>query len=150
MPVSSPRKPSVAVVGAGPAGTTLALGLLQHGCEVTLVTDRTAEEFRSGSVMSSQVTFESALEIEAALGIPALLPPSPRIGRMAFDVRYADGATSAFSTPLSAPARSVDLRVKVPALLEAWSSRPAVAASPGCSRSTPRSPRTTNRSGWRR
>ena len=119
MPVSSPRKPSVAVVGAGPAGTTLALGLLQHGCEVTLVTDRTAEEFRSGSVMSSQVTFESALEIEAALGIPALLPPSPRIGRMAFDVRYADGATSAFSTPLSAPARSVDLRVKVPALLEA-------------------------------
>ena len=38
---------------------------------------------------------------------------------MAFDVRYADGSTSSFSTPLSAPARSVDLRVKIPALLEA-------------------------------
>ena len=58
--------PRVAVVGAGPAGTTLALGLLQHGCAVTLMTDRTAEEIRGGSVMSSQVTFESALEVEAA------------------------------------------------------------------------------------
>ena len=110
---------SVAVVGAGPAGTTLALGLLQHGCTVTLVTDRTAEEIRGGSVMSSQVTFESALEVEAALGVPALLPPAPEIGRMAFDVRYDDGTSAAFDVPLGAPARSVDLRVKVPALLEA-------------------------------
>lgn len=117
--MSSPRTPSVAVVGAGPAGTTLALGLLQHGCQVTLVTDRTAEEIRAGGVMSSQVTFESALEVEAACGIPALLPPAPPIGRMAFDVTYADGSTAAFTTPLAAPARSVDLRVKVPALLEA-------------------------------
>jgi flavin reductase (DIM6/NTAB) family NADH-FMN oxidoreductase RutF/flavin-dependent dehydrogenase len=117
--VTSPHTPSVAVVGAGPAGTTLALGLLQHGCQVTLVTDRTAEEIRAGSVMSSQVTFESALEVEAAFGIPALLPPAPRIGRMAFDVTYGDGTTTAFTTPLAAPARSVDLRVKVPALLEA-------------------------------
>ena len=116
---TSPHTPSVAVVGAGPAGTTLALGLLQHGCQVTLVTDRTAEEIRGGSVMSSQVTFESALEVEAAFGIPALLPPAPRIGRMAFDVTYADGGSASFTTPFAAPARSVDLRVKVPALLDA-------------------------------
>jgi len=111
--------PSVAIVGAGPAGTTLALGLLQHGCAVTLVTDRTAEEIRGGSVMSSQVTFESALEVEAASGVPALLPPGPRIERLAFDVRYADGTTAAFDAALPSFARSVDLRVKVPALLEA-------------------------------
>ncbi len=111
-------RPRIAVVGAGPAGTTLALGLLQHGCTVTLVTDRTAEEIRGGAVMSSQVTFESALEVEAALGVPALLPEAPRIDRMTFDVRYADGARASFETPLSAPARSIDLRVKVPALLE--------------------------------
>ena len=110
---------SVAVVGAGPAGTTLALGLLQHGCTVTLVTDRTAEEIRGGSVMSSQVTFESALEVEAAFGIPALLPPAPQIERMALDVRCGDGTSAAFDVPLPAPARSVDLRVKVPALLDA-------------------------------
>ena len=111
--------PRVAVVGAGPAGTTLALGLLQHGCAVTLMTDRTAEEIRGGSVMSSQVTFESALEVEAALGVPALLPPAPPITRMAFDARGDDGSASAFDVLLPAPARSVDLRVKVPALLDA-------------------------------
>ena len=56
--------PSVAVVGAGPAGTTLALGLLGRGCEVTLVTDRTAEEIRirdlrrAGYGLTSPVTTE--------------------------------------------------------------------------------------------
>ncbi|MGZ8735922.1 MAG: flavin reductase [Nocardioides sp.] len=114
--MTTPRR--IAVVGAGPAGTTLALGLLQHGCAVTLVTDRTADEIRGGHVMSSQVTFESALEVEAALGIPALLPESPGILRMAYDVRHPDGRVTAFSSPLSTPARSVDLRVKLPALLE--------------------------------
>ncbi len=108
----------VAVVGAGPAGTTLALGLLQHGFSVTLMTDRTAEEIRGGHVMSSQITFESALEVEAALGISELLPESPPILRMAYDLRREGGATTAFDVPLGAPARSVDLRVKVPALLE--------------------------------
>ncbi len=108
----------VAVVGAGPAGTTLALGLLQHGHAVTLMTDRTAEEIRGGHVMSSQITFESALEVEAALGISDLLPESPPILRMAYDLRRADGASTAFDVPLGAPARSVDLRVKLPALLE--------------------------------
>ena len=110
--------PRVAVVGAGPAGTTLALGLLQQGCGVTLVTERSAEAIRSNGVMSSQVTFESALEVEAAFGIPALLPPSPAIGRMAFDFRR-DDVSSAFDVPLPSAARSVDLRVKVPALMEA-------------------------------
>ncbi|MBY9074383.1 flavin reductase [Nocardioides sp. WL0053] len=112
------RSRSVAVVGAGPAGTTLALGLLQHGCAVTLVSDRTAEEIRTGTVMSSQITFESALEVEASLGVTDLLPLSPPLGRMSYDTRRLDGSTAAFAVPLDTPARSVDLRLKVPALLE--------------------------------
>ena len=110
--------PRVAVVGAGPAGTTLALGLLRHGCEVTLLSDRTAQEIREGSVMSSQITFESALEVEAALGISELLPVSPSLDRMTYDIRRLDGSRASFEVRLSTPARSVDLRVKVPALLE--------------------------------
>ena len=111
------RSRSVAVVGAGPAGTTLALGLLQHGCAVTLVSDRTAEEIRTGTVMSSQITFESALEVEASLGVTDLLPLSPAgpdvlrhpaARRLDRGVRRTPGH----------PARSVDLRLKVPALLE--------------------------------
>ena len=109
----------VAIVGAGPAGTTFALGLLRHGYDVTVMSDRTAEEIRSGHVMSSQVTFESALEAETALGVSDLLPTSPAIGRMAYFTRRTDGSTASFDAMFDAPARSVDQRVKVPAILDA-------------------------------
>ncbi|MGZ4426800.1 MAG: flavin reductase [Nocardioidaceae bacterium] len=109
----------IAVVGAGPAGTALAVGLLGEGHHVTVVSDRTAEEIRAGSVMSSQVTFESALEAEAALGIADLLPPAPPIERMAYDTTRLDGSTASFSTRLTTAARSLDQRLRVPLLLDA-------------------------------
>ena len=114
--MSSPRR--IAVVGAGPAGTALALGLVRHGYDVTLVSDRTAEEIRDGSVMSSQITFESALESESALGIARLLPSSPPIEQMTYETTRLDGSTAAFATRLATPARSLDQRVRVPLLME--------------------------------
>jgi flavin reductase (DIM6/NTAB) family NADH-FMN oxidoreductase RutF len=111
-----PRR--VAVVGAGPAGTALAIGLLGHGHHVTLVSDRTAEEVRHGSVLSSQITFESALEAEAALGVAELLPTAPPITRMSYTGRLADGTVAAFGSALATPARSLDQRVRLPLLLE--------------------------------
>ena len=110
-------RPAIAIVGAGPAGTMLALGLLQQGRPVTLVSGRSAEEILSGPVMSSQITFESALEVETMLGVTALLPPSPALRRMEYDVRRLDGTQTAFTVPLEQPAHSVDLRLKIPALL---------------------------------
>ena len=107
------------MVGAGPAGTTLALGLLQRGCQVTLVTDRSAEQIRDGHVMSSQITFESALEVETALGITDLLPRATGVQRLTFDCTWRDGSSAAFTCALPLPAYSIDQRVKVPALLEA-------------------------------
>jgi len=108
----------IAVVGAGPAGTALVLGLTRQGYDVTLVSDRTAEEIRAGSVMSSQITFESALEAENALGITPLLPPAPPIDRLAYDTVRLDGSTSAFEASFTTAARSVDQRVRVPLLME--------------------------------
>lgn len=106
------------MVGAGPAGTALAIGLLQRGFEVTLVSDRTAEEIRTGSVMSSQVTFESALEIERALGISPLFPPAPALRRFSYDTVRRDGTSAQFTTTFSSPARSIDQRLRVPLLLD--------------------------------
>ena len=108
----------IAVVGAGPAGTALAIGLLRSGHDVILVSDRTPEEIREGSVMSSQVTFESALEAEHALGIAELLPAAPAITRMSYSVRRADGSGAEFSTELGTPAQSVDQRVRLPMLID--------------------------------
>jgi flavin reductase (DIM6/NTAB) family NADH-FMN oxidoreductase RutF len=108
----------IAVVGAGPAGTAFAIGLLGSGHEVTLVSDRTAAELRAGRVLSSQITFESALEAEAALGVSDLLPPAPAIEEMAYEGRRADGSVARFRTRLPTPARSIDQRVRLPLLLD--------------------------------
>ena len=114
--MTSPRR--IAIVGAGPAGTALALGLVRHRYEVTLVSDRTAEEIRAGSVMSSQITFESALEAEAAMGIADLLPSAPPIERMSYSTSRLDGSSAAFTVDLGSPARSLDQRVRLPLLME--------------------------------
>ncbi len=114
--MTSPRR--IAVVGAGPAGTALALGLMRQGYDVTLVSDRTAEEIRAGSVMSSQITFESALDAENALGISELLPVAPALGRMSYAIERADGSTAEFSTELPTEARSLDQRARLPLLIE--------------------------------
>jgi flavin reductase (DIM6/NTAB) family NADH-FMN oxidoreductase RutF len=113
----SPRR--IAIVGAGPAGTTLAIGLLHDGHEVTLVSDRTPEEIRTGSVMSSQVTFQSALEVEDALGINRLFPVAPALDRLAFSAEDpTTGEVLGFSARFPSPARSIDQRVRVPLLME--------------------------------
>ena len=113
--MTSPRR--IAVVGAGPAGTALALGLARAGHDVTLVSDRTAQEIGAGAVRSSQITFESALDVEYALGIADLLPPAPPIERLSYDTVRLDGSTAAFDTRLSTPARSLDQRVRLPLLM---------------------------------
>jgi cation diffusion facilitator CzcD-associated flavoprotein CzcO len=53
----------IAIVGAGQSGLQLALGLLGAGYEVSLYSDRSAQEIHDGHVMSSQCMFDSALEI---------------------------------------------------------------------------------------
>ena len=44
----------IAIVGGGQAGLPLALGLLDKGYEVTVVTNREPDDIRRGKVMSSQ------------------------------------------------------------------------------------------------
>ena len=44
----------ILIVGAGQAGLQLAFGLVQDGHDVTVVSNRTAEDVRNGRVMSSQ------------------------------------------------------------------------------------------------
>ena len=74
MPASEPRPTDgagrrVAIVGAGQSGLQLALGLLQEGYEVTVVSNRTPEEIAVGPVLSSQCMFETALQTERVLGL---------------------------------------------------------------------------------
>ena len=52
----------ITILGGGQAGLQLASGLLQRGYEVKLVQNRTADEIRTGRVMSSQCMFGAALQ----------------------------------------------------------------------------------------
>jgi 2-polyprenyl-6-methoxyphenol hydroxylase-like FAD-dependent oxidoreductase len=55
---------SVVIIGAGHAGLQLGIGLLRHGYAVRIVTARSPDLIRAGTVMSSQLMFGDALQAE--------------------------------------------------------------------------------------
>src|SRR5438094_10572490 len=59
----------IAIIGAGQSGLQLGIGLLDAGYEVTLYSDRSADDIQRGHVLSSQCMFDSALETERELGL---------------------------------------------------------------------------------
>lgn len=114
---------SIAIVGAGQAGTQLALGLLQRGYEVTLVSDRAPAEIRSGAVMSSQCMFETALQTERELGLNLWDHDCPPVEGIGFTVRGDHGPQYSWESRLDGAARSVDQRVKIAGWIELFSER---------------------------
>jgi flavin reductase (DIM6/NTAB) family NADH-FMN oxidoreductase RutF/2-polyprenyl-6-methoxyphenol hydroxylase-like FAD-dependent oxidoreductase len=111
--------PRIAIVGAGQSGLQLALGLLGCGWEVTLVSNRTAEEIAAGQVLSSQCMFESALQTERQLGLDYWAVECPPVEGISLAVPAPDGGKSIdWAARLDWPARSVDQRLKVPAWLD--------------------------------
>lgn len=60
---------SIAIIGAGQAGLPLAFVLKKKGYDVTLFSNRTAEQIRNGRIMSSQGMFDKALQLERKWGL---------------------------------------------------------------------------------
>ncbi|MDI5966748.1 styrene monooxygenase/indole monooxygenase family protein [Streptantibioticus silvisoli] len=114
----------ILVVGAGQSGLQLALGLLSHGYEVTLMTNRTADEVRDGKVMSTQCMFASALQTERDLGLNFWEPQAPRIEGLGVSVAAPDGTRPIdWVGRLDGYAQSVDQRVKMAGWLKAFTER---------------------------
>jgi flavin reductase (DIM6/NTAB) family NADH-FMN oxidoreductase RutF len=106
----------IAIVGAGQSGLQLGLGLLGAGHDVTLVSNRTAEQLATGQVQSSQCMFESALETERALGLDFWSEECPPVEGIALAVPAADGSGAKaidWAARLDGPAQSVDQRLKL-------------------------------------
>ncbi len=59
----------VTIVGGGQAGLQLGLGLRQKNYQVRVVSNRTADDIRTGKVLSSQCMFDDALQSERDLGL---------------------------------------------------------------------------------
>ena len=113
----------ITIVGAGQAGLQLAIGLVDAGYDVTVVSNRTPEQIREGKVMSSQCMFGGALARERAVGLDLWSEECPSVEGISFTV--ADNGNHAFSwaSRLDIPAQSVDQRVKMPAWLKEFESR---------------------------
>ncbi|MCR8574937.1 styrene monooxygenase/indole monooxygenase family protein [Streptomyces sp. Isolate_219] len=121
----------ILIVGAGQSGLQLALGLQSQGYEVTLMSNRTADEIRAGRVMSTQCMFDTALQYERDLQINFWESQAPRIEGLGVSVaapgshESPEGSQRAIDWvgKLDGYAQSVDQRVKMAGWMETFAQR---------------------------
>lgn len=101
----------ITIIGAGQSGLQLGIGLLQHGYEVKIITNKTAEEVASGRILSSQCMFDMALQNERDLGLNHFDQDCPWVDGIGFKIK---DTPIAWQHRLDKPAQSVDQRVKMP------------------------------------
>jgi hypothetical protein len=109
----------ITVIGAGQSGLMVALGLIQKGYEVTLVSNRTADEIRTGRVLSSQGMFWQAIQNERDLGLRFWEDECPKFSKIEFNVLTPSGDVAAsFCRVPEGDVESLDQRVKMPGWME--------------------------------
>jgi hypothetical protein len=110
-------KRKITIVGGGQSGLQLGCGLLSNGFDVEIVQNRTADEIRTGKVLSSQCMFGEALQNERDLGLNFWDAECPTVDSINFCVPAPDGSGNKaidWNGKLDRPAQSVDQRVKIP------------------------------------
>jgi 2-polyprenyl-6-methoxyphenol hydroxylase-like FAD-dependent oxidoreductase len=111
--------PRILIVGGGQAGLQLALGLAHDGHDVSVMSNRTPDDIRTGRVMSSQCMFDAALQHERELGIAFWDDGCPPIEGISLVVPGPEGGKLIdWAARLEGPAQSVDQRLKMPRFME--------------------------------
>jgi 2-polyprenyl-6-methoxyphenol hydroxylase-like FAD-dependent oxidoreductase len=114
----------ITIVGAGQAGLVLAIGLLEKGYRVRLVSGESAAQIANGPMRSTQGMFHDALQIERELGLELWGDVAPQIRALQFGLIGPDGNPAiAWRGELDEPAMSVDQRLKFPAWMEIFARR---------------------------
>jgi NAD(P)-dependent dehydrogenase (short-subunit alcohol dehydrogenase family) len=121
----------ILIVGAGQAGLQLALGLQSHGYEVTVMSNRTAEEIRDGRVMSTQMQFDKALQHERDIQVNFWESQTPKVEGLGVSVADPESVQGPGETArainwlgmLDGYAQSVDQRVKMSGWMETFAQR---------------------------
>lgn len=112
------------IVGAGQAGLMVGIGLLDAGHDVRMISNRTAEQLRTGRVLSSQCMFGQALARENELGLGLWKDECPPVEGIAFAVPDGQGGKAIdWAARLDLRAEAVDQRVKMPAWFEIFTQR---------------------------
>lgn len=110
----------ITIIGAGQSGLQLGIGLLQHGYEVKLITNKTAEEVAEGRVLSSQCMFDMALQNERDLNLNFFDQDCPWVDGIGFKIK---DTPIQWQHRLDKPAQSVDQRVKMPVWMKTFVER---------------------------
>jgi Styrene monooxygenase A putative substrate binding domain len=114
----------VLIVGAGQSGLQLALTLLEHDFEVTVMSARTPEEIRGGRVMSTQALFGPALQIEREHQLNLWEEQTLGFEGLGVSVAAPDSSRAVdWVAKLDEPGQSVDQRVKMAGWLELFEQR---------------------------
>jgi len=119
-------KRKITILGGGQAGLQLACGLLQKDYEVKVVQNRTADDIRTGKVMSSQCMFDAALQNEREIGLDFWNEECPTVDSINFVVPAPDGSGAKaidWNGKLDRPAQSVDQRMKIPVWMREFERR---------------------------
>ncbi|WP_411730839.1 flavin reductase [Paeniglutamicibacter sp.] len=115
---------TIAIVGAGESGAQLALALQRSGHSVTLFSDRSAQQIRTGSITSSQCVFSSSLRIQQPLEIPGANTSDMGIIGVHMSIAGGEGRDEIdWQGMLERPALSVDQRVKCAHWIETFIGR---------------------------
>ncbi|RZQ63841.1 styrene monooxygenase/indole monooxygenase family protein [Amycolatopsis suaedae] len=115
----------VLIVGAGQSGLQLALSLLDHQYDVTVMSARTPEEIRGGRVMSTQCMFNKALQIERDHKLNLWEEQTVKVEGLGLSIGAPDGSGRVLDWvgKLDNYAQSVDQRVKMAGWLELFEDR---------------------------
>src|SRR5581483_8247024 len=115
---------NITIVGAGQSGLQLGLGLLQKDYRVRLISNRTAEDFASGKVMSSQFMFGDALQAERDLGLNDWEKQCPYTDALGVAIAGPDGNKAVdWVYTLDKPGQAVDQRIKYPGWMKKFQER---------------------------
>ena len=110
----------ITIIGAGQSGLLLGIALKQKDYDVTIVTNRTGEEVRTGRILSSQAMFNTSLDIEREFGLDFWEDDCPHIDGVGVAVAGPEGEKAFGWTArlTTGHANSVDQRVKMPAWMD--------------------------------
>jgi hypothetical protein len=106
---------SITIIGAGQAGLQLGIGLKKQGYAVTIVTNRTGKEIKDGNILSSQIIFDMARQMERDLTLNFWDQECPNIESIYLNFGLENKSPLLnWSAEFDKPAQSVDQRVKIP------------------------------------
>lgn len=114
----------ITIIGAGQAGLQLGIGLLDKQYDVTIVSNRTADDLQAGRVLSSQSMYAMALGHERELGLNFWDDACPPIDGVHMCVGTGEGELMIdWSARMHAAGQSVDQRIKMPRWMKEFEQR---------------------------